>query len=134
MTATEGLNKAQTELVRTMGVFGEGNRTLLARHADVAAEMQKNLEGLRKLNDDYVGRFQTIEKGLRGIFSELGQGLGEYQKQVKSQLNDCLQQFADPLKNAVVGFSDAVDEMEEALDKWSKLVGDHGLVASKGRK
>jgi flagellar hook-basal body complex protein FliE len=134
VTATEGLNKAQTELVRTMGVFGEGNRTLLARHADVAAEMQKNLEGLRKLNDDYVGRFQTIEKGLRGIFSELGQGLGEYQKQVKSQLNDCLQQFADPLKNAVVGFSDAVDEMEEALDKWSKLVGDHGLVASKGRK
>ncbi len=131
VTTTDGLRTAQSELVRSLGEFREGNGTLLNRHADVAVQMQQNLEGLRQLNDDYVTKFQVIEKGLQGVFGELSKGLGEYQGQVKTQLNDCLSDFSKSLGRAVEGLSGAVEEMDEALGKWAKLAREQDLVGTR---
>jgi uncharacterized phage infection (PIP) family protein YhgE len=83
---------------------------------------------LRKAEEvatDYANKFAVIQTGLNGIFSQIQDGLSEYQRSTRASLNEYLGQFSEQLSRAVQSLSGGIEELngvfEEIADTKARL-------------
>ena len=113
----ESLKDIQKESIGAISDLRSENSLMAAKRKEMAEQVTSNLVRLENLHKEYVDKFQIIESGLKSIFQEIQKGLTDYQNGVQKNLNDTLSSFSDKLSSAVTGLANAVEEIEEVVDK-----------------
>lgn len=137
------LNQAQVELEKVVSTFqnvssdlsissnkfGESqvefskySNSFLQNNTDNIVQIQKSLESAKNLSADFSQKFEIIEKGLNGIFSQLNQGLTAYEKTVSQNIRTYLTEFTTSLTETAKTLGGASNEHKEILIDLTKLI------------
>ena len=118
------LDNTSTVLKSTIDSFENSINDYVNRNNGLLDKQKETQEKTKEVLDISVNRFALIESGLTGIFSQLQQGLKEYETTTASNLNTYLREFTTTLTNAqeglasnVGGLSDIADELSEQIEK-----------------
>lgn len=91
-------------------------------------DINKTIEKTQNVSEGYMTKFETIEKGLQGIFEHLQQGLLEYQTTTSGTLNDYLTEFSTALKDSQDGLgnilgslNDMIEDLTDTVDTMKKV-------------
>ena len=142
----ERLNTVNLQIAEAQGYISElpkviGDATLSIQSAgeNIEAsnkEVSETFTTLAELNEEtknqlkgFIGNLQTVQNGLKGIFSEVNQGLTLYADTSRSGLQTMLDPFStsvadasDKIANAIAPLSDAIDELQVFSDGISTTV------------
>lgn len=118
--ASHTLHSSTSEFRESINEYINKNESLLNHQAET-------LESTNAMANEYVNKFEIIEKGLGGIFGQIQTGLQEYQKISAENLNQYLTQFSTTLTTAHEGLASTVsglveinEELTEQIDKLIK--------------
>jgi len=121
------LTDTSNTLKTSTSAFSESIATYIDRNESLLTHQEETLQKTRDVASEYVTKFETIEKGLGGIFGQIQSGLQEYQKTSAENLNQYLTQFSTTLTKAheglastVTGLAEINDELTEQIDKLIK--------------
>ena len=125
MTNLSGQMMKSTDLLR---LSSEGLRTTTShfeRHSDrmlnlnqsTIANLEMLLRKAQEVASGYVSQFELIQTGLNAIFSQMHEGLSDYQRNTRDSLNEYLGQFADQLARAVQALSGGIEELNEVFEE-----------------
>lgn len=130
------LNQAQTELEKVISVFrnvsqeintsssrfGESqnefskhSNQFLQNNSNTITEIQKSLETAKGVSADYAQKFEIIEKGLEGIFSQIQIGLEQYKSAVGDGLDTILGEYTQNLMKATESLASATELQSESI-------------------
>lgn len=80
------------------------------------------LSSARELLSDFSSRFETIEKGLSGIFQEVQQGLTTYAISTRESINRYLDEFSMQLAQAASALAGSVEALQENVDSLNDML------------
>lgn len=130
------LNQAQTELEKVISVFrnvsqeintsssrfGESqnefskhSNQFLQNNSNTITEIQKSLETAKGVSADYAQKFEIIEKGLEGIFSQIQIGLEQYKSAIGDGLDTILGEYTQNLMKVTESLASATELQSESI-------------------
>jgi methyl-accepting chemotaxis protein len=118
--SSEALSERLTNLEETSLTIFERNKAIIDSYNQVGAESSERL-------NDYVEKFNIIEKGLSGVFSELNNGLEGYSNTVEQTTKRFLEQYTseanttlDKLSSVLSGIEELFSELSDQIDRFKK--------------
>jgi len=121
------LTETSSNLKATITTFGNSIDNYVARNEDLLNHQEETLQKTKDVAEIYSKRFETIEKGLTGIFDQIQIGLKDYQETTADNLNKYLKEFSTTLTNAhqglennVSGLNDITEELTEQIEKMTR--------------
>ncbi len=126
------LQESGRSLRETTTAFGEDSRGWLDANRGNLDALRGALDESRRVGADYAEKFGVIEGGLKGVFSELQEGLGEYQSSTRESLNRYLGEFTEQLSTAASALSGSVSALDESLQELVDAVETAGRPRSNG--
>jgi len=125
MRSTELLKTSSDNLQNTTGHFEKHSDRMLNLSQKTLLHLESSLRRAEEVATDYANKFQVIQTGLNGIFSQIQDGLSEYQRNTRASLNEYLGQFSEQLAKAVQSLSGGIEELngvfEEIADTKTRL-------------
>lgn len=112
-SSTNNTKIAQENFSKYSNEFVKGNQETIEKIIDTI-QISVNLV------DEYTVKFEIIEQGLKGIFSQIDNGLNQYQKNVGSSLESYLTKYSDALTSTAQSLSSASQEQFEILEELSE--------------
>jgi methyl-accepting chemotaxis protein len=112
-SSTNNTKIAQENFSKYSNEFIKGNQETIEKIIDTI-QISVNLV------DEYTVKFEIIEQGLKGIFSQIDNGLNQYQKNVGSSLESYLTKYSDALTSTAQSLSSASQEQFEILEELSE--------------
>lgn len=119
---SEHIDKASANLLESINKHKEEVLTVSNSQTNLLVDINKAVSNSQKVSQDYVTKFETIEKGLSGIFNELQKGLVEYQTTTSGTLNEYLQEFSTAVKDSHTGLSSIVGSLDQMVDDLTESV------------
>jgi len=125
MRSTEQLKSSSDNLQSTTGHFEKHSDRMLSLSQTTLLHLESSLRKAEEVATDYANKFAVIQTGLNGIFSQIQDGLSEYQRSTRASLNEYLGQFSEQLSRAVQSLSGGIEELngvfEEIADTKARL-------------
>ena len=104
------------QLRQASTVFNQENEKYLTSNRETIQQLQNLHERTRQLLDNSTQRFETIDEGLQGIFSEIETGLNTYAVSSRETINTYLSDFATQLTAAVAALSNSIEALEDNFE------------------
>ena len=121
------LNESSSSLKISISNFRNSLNDYINRNNELLNYQQEVTQNTKKVSEIYSTRFETIEKGLTGIFDQIQTGLKDYQKTTGENLNQYLKQFStiltaahQGLENNVSGLNDIAEELTDQIEKLTR--------------
>ncbi|WP_347840011.1 MotA/TolQ/ExbB proton channel family protein [uncultured Draconibacterium sp.] len=121
------LDESSSNLKSSISSFRDSISNYVDRNNQLLSYQQEVSEKTKNVSELYSQRFETIEKGLTGIFEQIQTGLKDYQKTTGENLNQYLKQFStiltaahQGLENNVSGLNDITEELTDQIDKLNR--------------
>ena len=122
---TTGANQLQVagqNLTRASEEFNRENRRYLEANSTTIARIEDALERSNQTLNDFAQRFQTIDKGLQGIFAEIERGLTSYSKITGETIKGYIGTFPAHLENAATALARSIQAMREEVDLLNDMI------------
>lgn len=119
MKSTDLLRASSEGLRTTISHFERHSDRMLNLNQTTIANLEILLRKAQEVASDYVSQFELIQTGLNGIFSQMHEGLLDYQRNTRASLNEYLGQFADQLARAVRALSGGIEELNEVFEEFA---------------
>ena len=116
------LAETSSNLESTVITFGESINNYVDRNEALLNHQEETLQKTKDVSELYSARFETIESGLAGIFSQIQTGLKEYQTTTASNLNEYLTQFSTVLQEALQTLASNVTGLNEFSEELTELI------------
>ena len=120
MQLTAGANQLEGAGERLMvagNTFNEENETFLTANRSTIQQLQNTLEQTQQLLDNSTQRFETINEGLQGIFSEIETGLNKYATSARETITDYLSRFENQLTQAAIALARSVEALDDVVQE-----------------
>ena len=121
------LEDSSSSLKISISNFRNSINDYVNRNNELLNYQQEVTQKTKDISEIYSIRFETIEKGLTGIFDQIQTGLKDYQKTTGENLNLYLKQFStiltaahQGLENNVSGLNDITEELTEQIEKLTR--------------
>ena len=125
-TGANQLEEAGRQLMQASTVFTQENEKYLTSNRETIQQILNLHERTRQLLDNSTQRFETIDKGLQSIFSQIQEGLNSYAVTSRDTINTYLSDFATQLTAAVAALSNSIaaleDNFEDLNDRIEQLI------------
>lgn len=125
-TGANQLEEAGRQLMQASTVFNQENEKYLTSNRETIQQILNLHERTRQLLDNSTQRFETIDKGLQSIFSQIQEGLNSYAVTSRDTINTYLSDFATQLTAAVAALSNSIaaleDNFEDLNDRIEQLI------------
>ena len=112
MKGTAQLESAGQYLTEASEAFNRENEKYLTTNRETTEQIQAAVGHL----NDSVQRFQTIDSGLQGIFSEIEKGLNTYATTSRESINQYLSDFSNQLAQASRALSGSVEALTDIVE------------------
>ncbi len=122
---TTGANQLQVagqNLTRASEEFNRENRRYLEANSTTIARIEDALERSNQTLNDFAQRFQTIDDGLQGIFTEIESGLTNYSATTRDSINEYLNSFSTQLSNAASALAGGVEALGENVEVLNDMM------------
>lgn len=96
------------------------SKEVLEKNEQSLIVLNNSLDKANEVSENYVNRFDTIETGLQGIFSEITKGLNDYQVAVGSSLEDYLGKYTEALNKTASSLAQAASQQSEIIEELSE--------------
>lgn len=96
------------------------SKEVLEKNEQSLIVLNNSLDKANEVSVNYVNRFDTIETGLQGIFSEITKGLNDYQVAVGSSLEDYLGKYTEALNKTASSLAQAASQQSEIIEELSE--------------
>jgi hypothetical protein len=120
------LSNTSSSLESITSKFKENIEYYINRNEKLLNHQEETLQTTKELTTLYSKRFESIQKGLTGIFDQIQIGLKDYQSTTASGLNQYLTEFStvltaahQGLENNISGLSDITDELTDQVEKMA---------------
>ena len=121
------LNDSSSDLKLSISQFRNSINDYVNRNNELLDYQKEVARNTQSVSETYATRFETIEKGLAGIFDQIQNGLKDYQKTTGENLNQYLKQFStiltaahQGLENNVSGLNDIAEELTDQIEKLTR--------------
>ncbi len=112
MKGTAQLENAGEYLTKASEAFNRENEKHLTSNRETTEQIQTAVGHL----NESVQRFQTIDNGLQGIFSEIEKGLNTYATTSRESINQYLSDFSNQLAQASRALSGSVEALTDIVE------------------
>lgn len=119
-TISENVNSSTNQNKLAQEHFSKYSSNFVKGNQEIIENINETIETSVNLIHEYSEKFEVIEQGLKGIFSEIDNGLNQYQKNVGSSLESYLTKYSDALTNTAQSLSSASQEQFEILEELSE--------------
>ena len=117
MAGATQIESAGQDLTNASKVFNQEHEKHLTANRETMEQIQAAVGHL----NDSVQRFQTIDSGLQGIFSEIEKGLNTYATTSRESINQYLNDFSDQLAQASRALSGSVEALTETVEEVTDM-------------
>ena len=121
-TGANQLRDAGQNLTKASEEFNQENREYLRASRETIAQIQAALASSEQLLNDFAQRFQTIDDGLHGIFTEIESGLTNYSATTRDSINEYLNSFSTQLSNAASALAGGVEALGENVEVLNDMI------------
>lgn len=115
---TTSLTDSSQRLAVSINTFKEQNQNFLSANQGTIEQLRDCLQQTRQL----AAGFQTIENGLKGIFTEIQKGLNQYSQTTQESLNKYLGSFSEQFRDAASGLAGGIDNLRDFVDDIAELL------------
>ena len=115
-TGANQLEKTGQQLMEASTLFNQENEKFLVGNRDTIQQLENLHEQTLQLINNSTQRFQTIDEGLKNIFSEVERGLNTYSVSARESINTYLSEFSDHLTKAVAALSSSIEALEDNFE------------------
>ncbi len=116
------LENAGQELTLATNAFKVENEKHLVANRETTRKIQDMITSSTTLLGDFAQKFQTIESGLRSIFSEIENGLNTYAVTTRESVEDYLHAFSNQLTKAANALSDSSIALHASVEELNDSV------------
>ncbi len=116
------LESTGSELTEASRTFNKENEKYLAANRATIQQIQNALQESRQLLGEFAKKFQTIDKGLQGIFDEIENGLTSYSTTTKEAINKYLNEFSNQLSVASKALAESVQALTDTVVELTELI------------
>ncbi len=110
--STEAFKSSQDNFINHSDKFLSENQKTLQ-------EVKNALETAKSVSSDYSQKFEVIESGLKGIFSQINNGLNQYSDNVKANTEKFLNEYTNALTKTAQALAEASSKQENILEELS---------------
>ncbi len=113
--ASQEINTSSSKFGETQLLFSQHSNEFLQNNSSTIVEIQKSLVKAKDVSADYAQKFEIIEKGLQGIFSQIQIGLEQYKNTVGNNLETILGEYTQSLTKATESLASATELQSESI-------------------
>ena len=122
MLGADRLETAGRQLTLASSAFNQENENYLSANRETTQQLQGTLVQSRELLNDFAQRFQTIDAGLQGIFSEIQRGLDAYASVSNETITSYLGDFSSLVTNAVNSLAVSIEALRGLVEELSDSI------------
>ena len=113
--ASQEINSSSSKFGESQLLFSKHSNEFLQNNSSTIGEIQKSLIKAKDVSADYAQKFEIIEKGLEGIFSQIQIGLEQYKITVGNNLETILGGYTQSLTKATESLASAIELQSESI-------------------
>ncbi len=113
--ASQEINSSSSKFGESQVTFSRYSNDFLQNNSNTIDEIQKSLVKAKEVSADYAQKFEIIEKGLEGIFSQIQIGLEQYKSAVGNGLETILGEYTQNLMKATESLASATELQSESI-------------------
>jgi hypothetical protein len=113
--ASQEINTSSSKFGESQLLFSKHSNEFLQNNSSTIDEIQKSLIKAKDVSADYAQKFEIIEKGLEGIFSQIQIGLEQYKSTVGNNLETILGEYTQSLTKATESLASATELQSESI-------------------
>jgi methyl-accepting chemotaxis protein len=113
--ASQEINTSSSKFGESQLLFSKHSNEFLQNNSSTIEEIQKSLVKAKDVSADYAHKFEIIEKGLEGIFSQIQIGLEQYKSTVGNNLETILGEYTQSLTKATESLASATELQSESI-------------------
>lgn len=113
--ASQEINTSSSKFGEFQLLFSKHSNEFLQNNSNTIDEIQKSLIKAKDVSADYAQKFEIIEKGLQGIFSQIQIGLEQYKNTVGNNLETILGEYTQNLTKATESLANATELQSESI-------------------
>lgn len=113
--ASQEINSSSSKFGESQLLFSKHSNEFLQNNSSTIDEIQKSLIKAKDVSADYAQKFEIIEKGLEGIFSQIQIGLEQYKSTVGNNLETILGEYTQSLTKATESLASATELQSESI-------------------
>jgi len=113
--ASQEINSSSSKFGESQVTFSRYSNDFLQNNSSTIIEIQKSLVTAKDVSADYAQKFEIIEKGLQGIFSQIQNGLEQYKSAVGNGLETILGEYTQNLMKATESLASATELQSESI-------------------
>ena len=114
-SASQEINLSSNKFGDSQLTFSKYSNDFLQKNSNTIDEIQKSLVKAKDVSADYAQKFEIIEKGLEGIFSQIQIGLEQYKSAVGNGLETILGEYTQNLMKATESLASATELQSESI-------------------
>jgi hypothetical protein len=112
---SQEINTSSSRFGESQNEFSKYSNQFLQNNSNTITEIQKSLVTAKGVSADYAQKFEIIEKGLEGIFSQIQIGLEQYKNAVGNGLETILGEYTQNLMKATESLASAIELQSESI-------------------
>ena len=123
---TTGANRLESvgqQLAQASNTFNQENEKYLVANRETTRQLQETFVQSQRLLNNFAQRFQTIDAGLNGIFSEINTGLNSYTTTSRESINMYLGDFSNQLTKASEALAGSVEALRDVVGELTDMNG-----------
>lgn len=113
--ASQEINSSSSKFGESQLLFSKHSNEFLQKNSSTIDEIHKSLIKAKDVSADYAQKFEIIEKGLEGIFSQIQIGLEQYKSTVGNNLETILGEYTQSLTKATESLASATELQSESI-------------------
>ena len=117
-TGADQLKSAGKQLAQASNAFNQENEKYLTANRETTKQIQNALGVSQQLLKD----FQTINNELKGIFTQIEQGLNTYATISRESINTYLKEFSDQLTQASVSLASSIEALHKTVEELTEML------------
>jgi hypothetical protein len=112
---TDNINSSSSKFGESQLTFSRYSNEFLNNNSNTINEIKSSLVTAKDVSADYAQKFEIIEKGLEGIFSQIQIGLEQYKSTVGNNLDTILGEYTQSLTKATESLASATELQSESI-------------------
>ena len=113
--ASQEINSSSSKFGESQVIFSRYSNDFLQNNSNIIEEIKKSLITAKDVSEEYAQKFEIIEKGLQGIFSQIQNGLEQYKSAVGNGLETILGEYTQNLMKATESLASATELQSESI-------------------
>jgi len=117
-SVSQDMKESSNKFGSSQVTFTQYSNEFLTNNRKTIDAIQNTLLKSKEVSTEYVEKFDVIETGLQGIFSQINNGLVQYQETIRDSVQTYLNDYTNQLTNTTQALEGITSKLDETMDDF----------------